>query len=146
FLDFGSKFKNPNFAAMADAVGVRGMRLEDPGDVERGIAEALAHDGPVLVDAVVSRMMLPIPPSITVDMAKGFTLYMLKAVMGGRGDDLIDLAKANSGSNTRSSRRSATACSGEGQLDGEPLLAVEHPVHIAVPLTRPWSEANSHGR
>jgi pyruvate dehydrogenase (quinone) len=95
FLDFGTKFKNPNFAAMADAVGVRGIRLEDPGDVERGIAEALAHDGPVLVDAVVSRMVLPIPPSITVEMAKGFTLYMLKAVMGGRGDDLIDLAKAN---------------------------------------------------
>src|SRR6266481_2182977 len=95
FLDFGTKFKNPNFAAMADAVGVRGIRLEDPGDVEKGIAEALAHDGPVLVDAVVSRMVLPIPPSITVEMAKGFTLYMLKAVMGGRGDDLIDLAKAN---------------------------------------------------
>ena len=68
---------------MAEAVGVRGIRLEDPGD------------GPVLVDAVVSRMVLPIPPSITVEMAKGFTLYMLKAVMGGRGDDLIDLAKAN---------------------------------------------------
>jgi len=95
FLDFGTKFKNPNFAAMADAVGVRGIRLEDPGDVEHGIAEALAHDGPVLIDAVVSRMVLPIPPSITVEMAKGFTLYMLKAVMGGRGDDLIDLAKAN---------------------------------------------------
>jgi len=95
FLDFGTKFKNPNFAAMAEAVGVRGIRLEDPGDVESGIAEALAHDGPVLVDAVVSRMVLPIPPGITVEMAKGFTLYMVKAVMSGRGDDLIDLAKAN---------------------------------------------------
>jgi pyruvate dehydrogenase (quinone) len=95
FLDTGTKLKNPNFAAMAEAVGVRGIRLEDPGDVESGIADALAHDGPVLVDAVVSRMVLPIPPSITVEMAKGFTLYMIKAVMGGRGDDLIDLAKAN---------------------------------------------------
>ncbi len=95
FLDFGVSLKNPNFAAMAEAVGVRGIRLEDPGDIEKGIAEALAHDGPVLVDAVVSRMVLPIPPSITVEMAKGFTLYMLKAVMGGRGDDLVDLAKTN---------------------------------------------------
>ena len=95
FLDFGTKFKNPNFAAMAEAVGVRGIRIEDPGDVESGIAQALAHDGPVLVDAVVSRMVLPIPPGITVEMAKGFTLYMVKAVMNGRGDDLIDLAKAN---------------------------------------------------
>jgi pyruvate dehydrogenase (quinone) len=95
FLDFGTRLQNPDFAAMAQAVGVRGIRLEDPGDVETGIADALAHDGPVLVDAVVSRMVLPIPPSITVEMAKGFTLYMVKAVMGGRGDDLIDLAKAN---------------------------------------------------
>src|SRR5229473_3816238 len=95
FVDFGTRFKNPNFAAMAEAVGVRGIRIEDPGDVESGIAQALAHDGPVLVDAVVSRMVLPIPPGITVEMAKGFTLYMVKAVMNGRGDDLIDLAKAN---------------------------------------------------
>jgi pyruvate dehydrogenase (quinone) len=46
-LDFGTKFKNLNFAAMAEAVGVRGIRLEDPGDVEKGVATALAHDGPV---------------------------------------------------------------------------------------------------
>ena len=95
FLDFGTKFNNPNFAAMAESIGVRGIRLEDPGDVESGIAEALAHDGPALVDAVVSRMVLPIPPGITIEMAKGFTLYMVKAVLSGRGDDLIDLARAN---------------------------------------------------
>jgi pyruvate dehydrogenase (quinone) len=95
FLDTGTKLQNPNFAAMAEAIGVRGIRLEDPGDVESGIADALAHDGPVLVDAVVSRMVLPVPPTITVEMAKGFTLYMVKAVMNGRGDDLVDLAKAN---------------------------------------------------
>jgi len=95
FLDFGTSFKNPNFAAMAEASGVRGIRIEDPADVDKGIAAALAHDGPVLVDAVVSRMVLPVPPAITAEMAKGFTLYMLKAVFGGRGDDLIDLARAN---------------------------------------------------
>jgi pyruvate dehydrogenase (quinone) len=95
FLDTGTSFTNPNFAAMAEAVGVRGIRLEAPGDVESGIAEALAHDGPALVDAVVSRMVLPIPPSITVEMAKGFSLYMLKAIIGGRGDDLVDLARTN---------------------------------------------------
>jgi pyruvate dehydrogenase (quinone) len=95
FLDTGTSFKNPNFAAMAEAVGVRGIRLENPADVDGHIAEALAHKGPVLVDAVVSRMVLPIPPSITVEMAKGFSLYMLKAIIGGRGDDLVDLARTN---------------------------------------------------
>jgi pyruvate dehydrogenase (quinone) len=95
FLPFGTEFKNPNFAAMADAVGIRGIRLEDPAEVDTGIAAALAHDGPVLVDAVVNRTELAMPPSITMEMAKGFTLYMVKAVMSGRADEVIDLARTN---------------------------------------------------
>ncbi len=95
FLDFGVELQNPNFAAMAEAVGIRGIRLEDPGEVDDGIAAALAHDGPVLVDAVVNRTELAMPPSITVEMAKGFTLFMVKAVMSGRGDEVLDLAKTN---------------------------------------------------
>jgi len=95
FLPFGTDFKNPNFAAMAEAVGIRGIRLEDPGEVEAGIAAALAHNGPVLVDAVVNRTELAMPPAVTLEMAKGFTLYMVKAVMSGRGDELIDLARTN---------------------------------------------------
>jgi pyruvate dehydrogenase (quinone) len=95
FLDFGTELKNPNFATMANAVGIRGIRLEDPGEVEAGIAAALAHDGPVLVDAVVNRTELAMPPSITLEMAKGFTLYMVKAVISGRGDEVLDLAKTN---------------------------------------------------
>ena len=62
FLDFGTELKNPNFAAMAEAVGIRGIRIEDPAEVEAGIAAALAHDGPVLVDAVVNRQELAMPP------------------------------------------------------------------------------------
>jgi pyruvate dehydrogenase (quinone) len=80
---------------MGEAVGVRGIRLEDPGDVQEAIVAALAHKGPALVDAVVSRMVLPIPPAITTEMAKGFTLCMVKAVFNGRGDDLVDLAREN---------------------------------------------------
>ena len=95
FLPFGTEFKNPNFAAMAEAVGVRGIRLEDAGEVEAGIAAALAHNGPVLVDAVVNRTELAMPPAVTMEMAKGFTLYMVKAVMSGRGDELVDLARTN---------------------------------------------------
>ena len=95
FIDFGVDFENPNFAAMAKAVGIYGVRLEDPADVEPGIAAALAHDGPVLIDAVVNRSELAMPPSITLEMAKGFTLFMVKAVMSGRADEVIDLAKTN---------------------------------------------------
>ena len=95
FLNFGTELQNPNFAAMAEAIGIRGIRLEDASEVGDGIAAAFAHDGPVLIDAVVNRTELAMPPSITLEMAKGFTLYMLKAVISGRGDEIIDLAKTN---------------------------------------------------
>jgi pyruvate dehydrogenase (quinone) len=95
FLDFGTELKNPNFAAMAEAVGIKGIRLEDAADVEPGIRAALSHNGPVLVDAVVNRQELAMPPSVTMEMAKGFTLYMVKAVMNGRADEVLDLARSN---------------------------------------------------
>jgi pyruvate dehydrogenase (quinone) len=95
FLDFGTELQNPNFAAMAEAIGIRGVRLEDPAKVNEGIADALLHDGPVLVDAVVNRTELAMPPAITVEMAKGFSLYMVKAVLNGRADEVIDLARTN---------------------------------------------------
>ncbi len=95
FISAGTDLKNPNFAAMAEAAGVRGIRLEDPGDVESGVAQALDYGGPVLIDAVVNRMELAMPPKVTAEMAKGFTLYMVKAVMNGRADEVLDLARSN---------------------------------------------------
>jgi len=95
FPNIGTDLKNPNFAAMAEAVGVRGIRLERPSEVDAGIAAAFAHDGPVLIDAVVNRTELAIPPAITVEMAKGFSLYMLRAVMSGQTDAVIELARSN---------------------------------------------------
>src|ERR1700678_982889 len=95
FIPIGTELQNPNFAAMAEAVGVHGIRLERASDVEAGIADAFAHDGPVLIDAVVNRTELAMPPAITVEMAKGFSLYMLRAVMSGQTDQIIDLARSN---------------------------------------------------
>jgi pyruvate dehydrogenase (quinone) len=95
FLDFGTELKNPDFAAMAEAIGIRGIRLEDPAEVSDGIAAAFAHDGPVLIDAVVNRSELAMPPSVTGEMAKGFSLYMVKAILNGRADEVIDLARTN---------------------------------------------------
>jgi hypothetical protein len=68
--------------------GIKGVCIEDPAEVESKLAEALAHPRPVLVDAVVNRMDLAMPPKVTAEMAKGFTLYMLKAVLNGRGDEM----------------------------------------------------------
>jgi pyruvate dehydrogenase (quinone) len=95
FLSTGTDLKNPNFAAMAEAVGIRGIRVEHPSEVEPAIADALAHDGPVLVDAVVNRAELSMPPNISAAMAKGFTLYMLKAILNGQGSEIVELATTN---------------------------------------------------
>jgi pyruvate dehydrogenase (quinone) len=95
FLPMGTDLANPNFAAMAEAIGMRGIRIETPAQVRDGIAAALAHEGPVLVDALVNRSELAMPPAITIEMAKGFSLYTLRAVMNGRVDEVIDLAASN---------------------------------------------------
>jgi pyruvate dehydrogenase (quinone) len=95
FVNAGTELNNPNFAAMAQTVGIRGIRLEKPEDVESGIAQALAHDGPVLVDAVVNRQELAMPPAITAEMAKGFSLYTVKAILSGQADEVFDLASSN---------------------------------------------------
>src|SRR5882757_8396877 len=72
FLDTGTELINPNFAAMAEAIGIKGVRIEDPAEVQEKLAEALAHPGPVLIDAVVNRMELAMPPKVTAEMAKGY--------------------------------------------------------------------------
>jgi pyruvate dehydrogenase (quinone) len=95
FLPSGTDLKNPNFAAMAETIGMRGIRIEHPSQIKDGIVAALEHDGPVLVDAVVNRSELAMPPAVTVEMAKGFSLYMLRAVLNGQADEVIDLAKSN---------------------------------------------------
>jgi pyruvate dehydrogenase (quinone) len=63
--------------------------------VESGLRDAFSHNGPVLVDAVVNRQELVIPPKVTSEMAKGFSLYMVKAIMNGRTDEVIELALTN---------------------------------------------------
>ncbi|MFE8645058.1 ubiquinone-dependent pyruvate dehydrogenase [Sphingomonas sp. NCPPB 2930] len=94
-LETGVALQNPDFAAMARAAGIHGVRIEHPGQLDAGLRSALAHDGPVVVDVVVARQELSIPPKITAAQAKGFGLYTLKAVIDGRGGTLLDLAKTN---------------------------------------------------
>jgi pyruvate dehydrogenase (quinone) len=94
-LDFATDLRNPNFAQMADAAGILGLRVETPDQVRPAVEQALRHDGPVLIDAIVSRQELSMPPTITIDQIKGFGLFMIKAVLDGRGSEIVDLAKVN---------------------------------------------------
>ncbi|MFD2721533.1 ubiquinone-dependent pyruvate dehydrogenase [Hymenobacter monticola] len=94
-LEYGTELDNPDFGAVAEAAGLKGFRVSDPANLESVLREALAHDGPALVDAVVKRQELSIPPSIELKQAQGFGLYALKALMNGKGSELLELAKTN---------------------------------------------------
>ncbi|MHC2090020.1 ubiquinone-dependent pyruvate dehydrogenase [Methylobacterium sp. WCS2018Hpa-22] len=95
YLETGVALENPDFAAMARAVGLHAVRVEDPAELEGAIQDVLAHDGPAVLDVVVNRQELSIPPKIDGQQVKGFSLYVLRAVMSGRGDSVLDLAKTN---------------------------------------------------
>lgn len=95
FLDFGTELQNPDFARIADAAGVLGLRAETPEQVRPMLLQALNHDGPALVEVFVNRQELAMPPSISAEQVRGFSLYLIKAVISGRGDELIDLAKTS---------------------------------------------------
>ncbi len=95
FLETGVDLQNPDFAAMARAMGVHAARVEDPADLAPALREAFAHPGPALVDVVINRAELAMPPKITLKEMGGFSLWAAKAVMNGRGNELIDLARTN---------------------------------------------------
>jgi pyruvate dehydrogenase (quinone) len=89
-------FKNPNFAKVAEAIGAKGIRIEEPGDVKEGLAEALAYkDGPVIVDAVVDPFALSLPSHVPFHTVKGYTLSLAKQVLSGRMDSIIKTVERN---------------------------------------------------
>jgi pyruvate dehydrogenase (quinone) len=96
FVPFGVDFRNPNFARVAEAMGAKGIRLEEPGDVKEALAEALAHkDGPVVVDAVVDPYALSLPAHVPLHTAAGYTLSLAKQVLAGRFDNVIKTMERN---------------------------------------------------
>jgi pyruvate dehydrogenase (quinone) len=95
-VPFGVDFKNPNFAKVAEAMGAKGIRIEEPGDVREALAVALAHkDGPVVVDAVVDPYALSLPSHVPFHVAKNFTLSFAKQVLNGKMDSVIKTIERN---------------------------------------------------
>ena len=95
FLDTNVDLTNPNFAKMAQAMGIKGVRVEAPQDLQAAVEEVLQHNGPALLDVVTARQELVMPPTTSLDEAHKFGVFMLKAVLDGRAKELIDLAKVN---------------------------------------------------
>ncbi|MEJ8282969.1 ubiquinone-dependent pyruvate dehydrogenase [Curtobacterium citreum] len=95
FVNYGTELQNPDFAAVAEAIGIKGFKVDVSDDFEDAMAAALAHDGPALVSVRANRQELSMPPAVTLEQAKGFTLYAIRTVLSGRGDELLDLASTN---------------------------------------------------
>jgi pyruvate dehydrogenase (quinone) len=95
FLNVGTDLDNPDFAKIAQAAGLAGFRVEDPADLKPALQQAFAHSGPALVDVVTAKMELVMPPKIQAEQALGFSLYAAKAIINGRGTELIELARTS---------------------------------------------------
>ncbi|WIB77769.1 ubiquinone-dependent pyruvate dehydrogenase [Curtobacterium sp. MCPF17_002] len=95
FVTYGTELQNPDFAKVAEAIGIAGFRVDESDQLEDAVAAALAHDGPALVSVKADRQELSMPPAVTLEQAKGFTLYAIRTVLSGRGDELLDLASTN---------------------------------------------------
>lgn len=94
-LPYGTELKNPNFASVAQSIGIAGIRVEEPTNLRQALIDTLNSKGPALLDVVVNRNELVTPPKLTWKELTGFGLYLIKAVLNGQGNEVIDLAKSN---------------------------------------------------
>jgi pyruvate dehydrogenase (quinone) len=94
-LDTYTELKNPDFARLADVVGLRGWRVERNEDLEAAVIAFLAHPGPALLDVKVNRTERVMPPQIEAAQVQGMALYFAKAVLSGRAGDVKDLIGSN---------------------------------------------------
>jgi pyruvate dehydrogenase (quinone) len=95
YVPHDTDFDSTSFANIAIGAGILGIRVEDSAELPQALKRAFEHPGPVLVDVVTAKQELGIPPKIKLAQAKGFSLFMLKAVMNGKADQVLELAKTN---------------------------------------------------
>jgi pyruvate dehydrogenase (quinone) len=92
---FATDLLDPDFTGIARAAGLFGARVEKASDLEDALRAAFAHDGPALVDVRTARQELSLPPKLTYEQIKGFTLYATRTVLSGEGSELVELTKSN---------------------------------------------------
>jgi len=95
YVNFGTDLDDPDFSQLATSCGFLGLRVTHAAELQAKVEQFLAHDGPALLDVKVQRQELSMPPTITIEQARGFGLYLLRAVLSGRGDEVLDLAETN---------------------------------------------------
>ena len=94
-VNYATDLGKVDFAGIATASGLFGVRVERAADLEDALRSAFAYDGPALVDVHTARQELAMPPKITFEQAKGFTLYATRTILSGGGDEILELARTN---------------------------------------------------
>lgn len=92
-LDAYTNLVNPDFSRVAEAIGFRGWRVEQAEDLDAAVQAWLAEPGPALLDVVTDRFELVMPPNVKPGEVAGMALYSAKAVLGGRGRDVVGMVK-----------------------------------------------------
>ncbi|MGF0175208.1 ubiquinone-dependent pyruvate dehydrogenase [Streptomyces sp. Marseille-Q5077] len=94
-VTYGTGLENPDFSALARAAGLHASRVRRADELEGALQDAFAHDGPALVDVHTERQELSLPPKLTLEQIKGFTLFATRTVLSGRGDEVLELTRTN---------------------------------------------------
>ena len=95
FLSSDTDLDNPSFAKIAQACGLKGIHVDDPEKLPDAITEMMTHSGPVVLEVDTAKQELVMPPEIKLEQAKGFSVYMMKALINGKGNEIIELSKTN---------------------------------------------------
>jgi pyruvate dehydrogenase (quinone) len=95
YVPWGTDVKNPDFGAVARAVGIQGERVEKPGDIESAVQRALEHNGPALIDFVTDPRALSMPPKVTFEQVRGYALAMGKLVFEGNTTEVVETVASN---------------------------------------------------
>ncbi|CAM5621032.1 pyruvate dehydrogenase [Streptomyces narbonensis] len=76
--EFGTVLDNPDFAAVAEALGLTGIRVTAPGELDEAVRKALAVPGPVLLDVLTNPDEVAVPGKPTVSQGWGFAIAKIK--------------------------------------------------------------------
>jgi pyruvate dehydrogenase (quinone) len=93
--DWQTDMFNPDFAMVAQAMGMKGVTVTDPENARQALLEAFMFDGPVVINIMTDPTALAMPPKVEFEQVKGMALSMSKLILNGRMDEVVDTVKAN---------------------------------------------------
>jgi len=93
--DLETEMLNPDFTKLAEAMGMPGITINDPGEVKSGLEKAFLQEGPVLVNILTDPNALAMPPKLEFDQLKGMAEYIGKMMLCGRMDEVFKIISSN---------------------------------------------------